>query len=81
MPSRIFYIMPLLTTTQWPCITQITQGMRLLSSVVTWIFIPGPRTWLNSSLQPEGVGPGPDLTDVMVDSYVPDLENRGELAF
>ena len=29
----------------------------------------------------EGVGPGPDLTDVMVDSYVPDLENRGELAF
>ena len=42
---------------------------------------PRARTWLNSSLQPEGVGPGPDLTDVMVDSYVPDLENRGELAF
>ena len=33
-----------------------------------------------AELQPEGVGPGPDLTDVMVDSYVPDLENRGELA-
>ena len=40
-----------------------------------------PRAQHMAELQPEGVGTGPDLTDVMVESYVPDLENRGELAF
>ena len=34
-----------------PCNTHTTQGIQLFSSVATWIFLPGPSSWLNSSLK------------------------------